>query len=130
MANCLETLDFSQRLYSQQWDASNVKRGRALIAVLCISKRIKDICETDEPSPLVASEALSRTEELVRVACCQWSSTEEMRNTVCEMHPLLKRVVANTLCCGLDNQTMSDNEVLFNALHTHGKPPEKENSQV
>jgi hypothetical protein len=107
-----------------------VKRGRALIAVLCISKRIKDICEADKPSPLVASEALSRTEELIRVACCQWSSTEEMRSTVCDMHPLLKGVVADTLCCGLDVETMFDDQVLFNALHTHGKLPEKENSQV
>jgi hypothetical protein len=121
MADCLEIIVFSQRLYSREWDKSNVKRGRALVAVLCVSNRIKNISEADKATPLAASEVLSRTEELIRVACSQWSATKEMKNTVLEMHPLLKGVVADALCCSVDDLASFDDEAMFNAFCKCGK---------
>jgi hypothetical protein len=120
MANCSETLDFCDRLYSRQWDRSNVKRGRALTTVLCISNRIKEICEADKGKPL-AAKVTSQMEELIHVVCTQWTTTKEMKHTILEMHPLLKGVVADALCCSLDNLASFDDEAWHTALYNCGK---------
>jgi hypothetical protein len=117
-ANCSEVLDFIHRLYSQKWDTTNEKRGRALIAVLCISNRINGMCKTRTARLLTVSE---ETVKLIGQACSQWSSVKEMKSTVLGMHQLLKSVVADALCCDPKDLLSLNGNDLVNRLQKCGK---------